>query len=317
MPSYPGISYSWQLPAGWTGNSTTNYIDVTVGCNSGNIVATMTGCNGSKTASLTITTSIIATGTTITGSNLVCASGSQFTIAGLVSGTNITWNASANLTPSNASSNYITYLANSNGEGWIEATINAPACGTSVILPRKAVWVGEPLAPLFEAPQSISCDGLFYVITEDNIQPVSWDVTPPLYISGSSYGRKCTVYASGNGFDGFVSITATAQNDCGSLSTVVNDIQVVCDELLLAPNPASNEVEVSLRSESAGQLQPVLITDKKLNVLIYDSQGNLVYNGNKTGNKVKISTSNLKEGIYIVDVNFNNRTYRKQLVVKH
>lgn len=59
VPSYSGVSYSWQLPTGWSGSSTTNYIDVTVGCGSGNITATMTGCNGSKSSPKAVTQNII------------------------------------------------------------------------------------------------------------------------------------------------------------------------------------------------------------------------------------------------------------------
>jgi len=156
VPNYSGISYSWQLPIDWPAGGNSYYVDVIAGCNSGNLRVTMSGCNGTKSSETPITTSIIAPGTTISSnSNIVCSSGTQFSVPGLVSGTNITWNASSNLTPSNASANYITYSANSNGEGWIEATINAPSCGTSVTLPRKTVWVGTPVVNYISGPSSI------------------------------------------------------------------------------------------------------------------------------------------------------------------
>jgi hypothetical protein len=230
---------------------------------------------------------------------------------------NYDWSVIAPLTEvsGDGSSSYTVAGSAQSGSALVSLTITTPSGATSSS--SKDVWSGEPLTPLFEAPQWINCDGLFYDIREDNNQQVSWEVTPPLYIYGSSFGKKCKVYASGNGFDGYVSITATAQNACGILSTVVNDIHVSCDELLLAPNPASNEVEVSLRSESTGQLQSELTTDKMFNIRIYNNQGNMVYNENRIGGKFKISTSNLKDGNYIVEMSFNNKTYNKQLIVKH
>lgn len=164
--------------------------------------------------------------------------------------------------------------------------------------------------------ETVNCDGSNYVVIEDNHQIVKWSVTQPLNIIGGSVGYKCTFNATGSGYAGSAWITATAENDCGSVST---DFQVYvdCGELLLTPNPASDQVEVSLKSGSSAQIQSVRSFQKQLNVRIFNSMGNVVYSAKKMGDKFTISTSNLKDWNYIVEVAFDNKVYRKKLVVKH
>lgn len=259
-------------------------------------------------------------GVGISGGPAICSSGTAFNIPGssLPTGATVTWNKSDNITiVSSQPSNPCTFQANGTGTGWIEATVHYNGSAT---LDRKDVLLGPPTeAPVFEAPETITCDGLFYTIIEDNQQMVSWDVTPPLFIYGSSVGKKCKVYATGNGYAGPAWITATAQNNCGSIST---DFQVYVEcpeqyELLLSPNPADDEVEVSFKSETSDQLQSLLTPDKLLNLKIYNNQGNIIQNKKMAGDKFKFSTTSLKDGSYIVEVEIDKKIYSKKLLVKH
>ena len=56
-PVYGATSYSWSLPSGWTGSSSTNSISVTIGLNSGTISATTSNtCGTSLPTTLFVTT---------------------------------------------------------------------------------------------------------------------------------------------------------------------------------------------------------------------------------------------------------------------
>lgn len=256
----------------------------------------------------------------INGGSAICSSGTSFNVPGssLPPGATVTWNKSDNITiVSSQPSNPCTFQANGTGSGWIEATVNYNGSAT---LDRKDVLLGPPTeAPVFEVSEIISCDGLYYRVAEENNQIVTWDVTPPLSIVGSNVGFKCTFMATGSGYAGPAWITATAQNNCGSIST---DFQVYVEcpeqyELLLTPNPAADEVEVSFKSETSDQLQSMLTPDKQLNVKIYNNQGNIIQNKKMAVDKFKLSTSNLKDGSYIVEVEIDKKIYSKILLVKH
>ncbi len=324
VPSYPGISYSWQLPAGWSGSSTTNYIDVTPGCGSGTIVSTMTGCSGSKPSQISITTNIIESGTTISGQNIVCSSGTQFTVPGLISGTNITWNASANLTPSNASANYITYSANSNGQGWIEATINAPACGTSVLLTRKPVWLGP--APVPSNIYGFENNGLVFgqnSVYEFTAYPddsnFDWMVYGGTILSGQGTNQIAVRTATNpTGATKYFDIRVRAGNSCGWSDYLWRSGYIGTGigpaSLIISPNPSTNETTISLPSENNDAVQPATGWDLD----VYDSFQGLKEKKTKLKtNETKINTSGWKEGVYIIRATIGDKVLTEKMLVKH
>ncbi len=316
VPSYPGISYSWQLPIDWPTVGNSNYIDVIAGCNSGNLRVTMSGCNGPKTSETPITTSIIALGTTITGYNFVCASGTQFTVPGLAPGTNITWNASSNLTLSSALSNYCTYTANSNGSGWIEATINAPACGTSVTLPRKTVWVGTPDASSISGPATIGKN-----------QPASFtaqlslDSYPDSYYWTTSPSSGVTIYPDGRyasmsfANSGTYQVVMRAHNSCGWCDYVIAYINVLDGYyLVVSPNPATTEATIELvnTSKEKDSKEPEWDLD------VYDSFQGLKEKKTKLKTaETKINTSGWKDGVYVIRATVGDKVFTEKMMVKH
>jgi hypothetical protein len=139
------VTYSWQLPSGWTGVANQNYIDATATGNSGSITCTMTGCGQSKVATKTVTVNIIEPGTSISGPDVIANYFSFYFIQALPEGSTILWNKSDNITRvSPQGSPFCDFKPNGvvSAPGWIEATIIS-ACG-NIPLPRKTVWVGEP-----------------------------------------------------------------------------------------------------------------------------------------------------------------------------
>ncbi len=198
-----------------------------------------------------------------------------------------------------------------NGKGKITYTFQMPS-GESFIA-EKDVWVGEPAYPLFEVIEPVECNFL-YVVKNENNESVTWSVTPPLRIVGPNVGYRCTFEATESGY---AWVTATAENDCGSVFTE-QEVYADCFDYLLSPNPASAEVIVSIESGSARQsLSANVMVEVEYNVRILNNIGTVFYNEKMRGDRFNLSISNLKDGNYIVEVKSDKKSKSKQLVVKH
>jgi len=320
VPSIPNATYTWQLPTGWGGSSTTNYIDATVGCSSGNIIATINGCNGSKTSTKSVSHSIIPQGSTISGPNFACSSGTQFTVPGLVSGTNITWNASPNLTLIEASSNYCKYAANSNGEGWIDATINAPACGTSFTLPRKTIWVGVPVINNLTGPIHVDAYGMGFYEINTLLNPSTtyvWSVSPAASVSSS--GKSANVYFQGDN-DYYVSVYGT--NYCGTSATTVGWVTVGSYQpYIIYPNPGDDNITLQANETSATFATSATVAKSSnsdsFDIKVFNEKGNLVKIDKAKSLPYTMHSRNIPEGKYIIQVTNNGKSWSKQLIIKH
>lgn len=125
------MSYTWTLPSGWTGTSTTNSITVTVGSTGGTIsVFASNNCGSTSTVSLPVTIiSIPATPGPISGNTNVCSGSSNtYSISPVSGATSYTWTLPSGWWGSSSSSS-INAFSNFNS-GNITVTANN-ACGSS------------------------------------------------------------------------------------------------------------------------------------------------------------------------------------------
>ncbi len=299
--------------------STNNIFQVTPdGVNA--TIATVNIVYGGKTKSLskTINYQLFDTGVTpyISGSNAIClGSNSTYTVTYLRPGYTVTYNKSSNLSISQAG-NSCTLTSTGNGAGWLEATINTP-CGAYPQTLHKDIWVGLPNKPVFEIVGPIEC-GFIYVVKNFNNESVTWSLRGPLRFVGPNVGYRCTFEATGSSDYGDESVTATIENECGIVSTTEETGPIECFDFLLTPNPASSDVFVSFQSEeSTKSLSSKVLAEEEYNVRIFDNMGTVFYIGKKKGDRFSLPISNLKDGIYFVEVNSNKKSASKQLVVKH
>lgn len=84
---------------------------------------------------------------------------------------------------------------------------------------------------------------------------------------------------------------------CGELSTM--DIESSTPLFSIFPNPAQDKVYISFSMNTIGQ---------NASILIYDLTGKLIckYSNLGTNNQVEIDTSNLKQGVYLIQIKGNN-----------
>lgn len=142
VPSGTGVNYTWQLPAGWSGQSNGSSINVIAGCNTGNITCSMTACGQTITKTLPITSVSLNPATIISGSSIVCSTGNNFSIANLPPVSSIVWTYGPNLSITSGQNNSTcTFLAWGFVNSWVKATLVTP-CGTTFPLPQKNVTGG-------------------------------------------------------------------------------------------------------------------------------------------------------------------------------
>ncbi|MGZ4060957.1 MAG: choice-of-anchor J domain-containing protein, partial [Bacteroidia bacterium] len=122
-------SYSWTLPVGWTGSSTTNSITVTTGSSGGTIsVFASSGCCSSLSRTLTVTlTPVLPMPGAITGSTNVCSGVTQvYSIAAVTGATSYTWTLPSGWSGTSTTTSITTTTGASSGTIQVKAN---NACG--------------------------------------------------------------------------------------------------------------------------------------------------------------------------------------------
>ena len=213
QPVPNATDYTWTLPAGWSGTSTSNTIQVTAGANSGNVsVKANNNCGSSAVQNLAVTVSEPpAQPTQITGSNTICKDSTQtYSINAVANATGYSWILPAGWSGS-STSNTIQVTAGANsGNVSVKANNN---CGSSPVQ-SLAVTVNQPPAQ----PAQITGSN---TICKDSIQTYSINAVAnatgytwvlPAGWSGSSTSN--TIQVTAGSTSGTISVKAN--NNCGS-----------------------------------------------------------------------------------------------------
>jgi uncharacterized protein (TIGR02145 family) len=227
IASVPGATYyTWVLPSGWIGSSTSNSISVNTGSLAGNISVTANNsCGASNSSSLAVSMGAVpAQPGTITGSTSVCQNVTQtYSIAAVSGATSYTWILPSGWSGSSTSTS-ISVTTGPSGGNISVAAVNACGAGTPRIL---AVSINSSLAQ----PGNISgsanvCQGTSQTYSISAVSGASsylW--TLPSGWSGSSTSTTINTTAGTAGGN----ISVAASNTCGngpasSLSVTVNSI---------------------------------------------------------------------------------------------
>ena len=206
-------SYTWTIPSGWSGNSSSTAINVTVGSASGNIsVAANNSCGTSPIRSKSITVnSIPSQPGTISGNTIVCqGSNNTYSISTVSGAESYTW-ILPNGWSGSSSSNIISTTAGNTG-GLISVTANN-SCGSSPIRTKSVSVNLLPPQPGLISGNSTVCEGsnnTYSITPVTGADYYTW--TLPSGWSGSSSSNIINTTAgssSGN-------ITVKANNSCGS-----------------------------------------------------------------------------------------------------
>jgi hypothetical protein len=78
-------------------------------------------------------------------------------------------------------------------------------------------------------------------------------------------------------------------------------------EFIIYPNPAKSDFLVEYAGSSFSD---------KFTVQLYSPNNRLIYSGESIQESMKITVSNLKPGIYIVKITYNNKNYSDQIIIQ-
>lgn len=316
-PSASGVSYTWQLPTGWSGVKNENYIDVSVTGNSGTITCTMTGCGQTKSSTKAVTVNIVESGTIISGPSFVCSNGSTFSISNLPSFDSIIWSVGPNLSVySGQNTNSPTIKATANGSSWVSARL-VTACG-NISFPQNEVWAGAPVITFISGPTYTPNNewATYYAQPNNSLMGATdyfWAISPPNGNVIYDYGWTADIafYNSGD----YQLVVRAFNNQCGWGDYAITGITVYDSQYLsFSPNPTTDETTLSIENTST---EATFDEATAWEMEIYDPLQNLKEKKtNLKGKEYKLYTSEWKEGIYIVRVKCKDKILTGKLVVK-
>jgi large repetitive protein len=206
-------SYSWSLPSGWTGSSTTNSITVTVGSSGGTLSVSANNNCGAGTQSMVAisVTTLPAQPGTISGNSVVCQGTTQtYSVAAVSGATSYSWTLPSGWTGS-SSTNTITVTVGSSG-GTLSVSANNN-CGTGTVRTLAISVTTLPAQPGTISGNSVVCQGssqTYSVAAVSGATSYSW--TLPSGWTGNSNTNSITVTVGSSGG----TLSVSANNTCGT-----------------------------------------------------------------------------------------------------
>ncbi len=205
-------SYTWSMPSGWSGYSTSTSISSSAGSTGGTISVTANNSCGSSQPSSIIVTSRAkpASPGTITGITPVCQGSDQtYSIADVTDATSYTWTLPSGWSGSSTLTS-ITAIPGPSG-GSVLVTANNE-CGSSIARSFFVTFTAFPTQPAIINGKTEVCPGStqnYYIGALSNVASYTWSL--PEGWSGSSTGT--TISATVGSVGGTISVTAN--NACG------------------------------------------------------------------------------------------------------
>ena len=268
----------------------------------------------------------------VSGPYRFCSSGT-FTLDNIPPVNSIIWTCGPHLTiTSGQYTSQCTVAVTSSGSSFIQVRLVTDY--GDITLPSKTVYVGAP--PLYDisGPATIVLNNTEHYISsflpkqasKYGINYYDWSITSKLQFE-SSHAYQIDVYIKGITL-GFGTISFYTTNNCGT-STFNFPVRVVSGKgLLIYPNPASNEITITINEPEAIFMEDVDVSEVTVSkaittdqitytIRIYNSLGTLVSSAIRTGTSFDIPLPKLRDGTYIVELNDGKNSYREQLIIKH
>jgi len=238
---------------------------------------------------------------TLTGADVICSSGEEFTLNDIPTSATISWDCSDQITRvSDQGSNPCEFASNYSGYGWIGGTISYDGSTYSIV--KKYVWSGVPLAPDFiYAMDYPPCVGESQYFFDDPgnymIIGYHWYIQSDYF--SYIYNYQLMAYVD-SPYSQYITLSVNAENQCGFSDMYYSDpilIEYCGFKMVLSPNPATDQLKIELSDNSIENVQ----------LEIFNSQGVKVISTSMSGNEKTIDISKLQKGVYYISVFGNNK----------
>src|SRR5665213_2268609 len=246
-------SYTWTLPSGWTGTSTSTTINVTIGTAGGNIIVNgNNNCGSSPYRTLFVTVlALPPTPGPITGSTTICSGATQtYSITAVSGATSYLWSLPSGWTGSSTGTSINTTVGNTSGNVSVLAINN---CGQSNTTRTLAVNVNViPAQPGAITGNTSVCHGTTQVYSIASVAgATSYTWTLPSGWTGTSTTTSITTIAGTTGG----TISVVAQNSCGSSSS--QTISVTSNSIPAQPGAITGNTIVCRGTAQTYSISPV------------------------------------------------------------
>lgn len=308
-------SYTWSLPSGWAGTSTTNSIAVTAGSTGGNITVKANNiCGSSAVRTLALTIGSVSATITPSGNVSICT------------GTNITFTATTgtgytyqwyrnNVAKTGATSS--TYSTSSHGNYTVKITV--PGCGTSTSAITVLTVNSLPSATVSPVGPLTICAGQTATLSVTAVagQTYQWqrNSTDIAGAIASTYGATTT---------GYYGVKVTNQYGCSRTSSATVSVTVNCSlqnpnmtnegkekmsltSITISPNPSTGKFNLivnNLENETA----TLCVVDMTGRVI---SSPKLIIKGETISFEEKFSP-----GIYLLKVFDRDKQFINKIIIE-
>jgi uncharacterized delta-60 repeat protein len=324
-------SYTWTLPSGWGGSSTSTSINITSNNIGGIIEITANNsCGSSSPQVLSVTVNPLPN--VFAGNDQTICNGQGVTL-NATGATSYAWNNSVTnntaFTPT-SSNTYIVVGTDVNGcqdSDTVNVTVNSlpnvnagndqtTCIGQSVTLNasgattyswNNSVVNNSPFTPsstntyVVVGTDANGCqdsDTVNITVNQNTASQITQTVNSSYTLNGQTYTQSGTytqVIPNANGCDSTITLNLTINSS--SIEEVMNST------ISIYPNPASNQITISF----AGQIHKVEIMDAK---------GATVYSSNENKKEISLPSS-IQTGYYLVLVHTQEVVFRKELIVNN
>lgn len=309
IPSVPGATfYTWTLPSGWTGSSTSTSISASPGINGGTIsVAANNSCGTSTSQTLSVTVKVLPSRPgTISGNTIVCQGSSvTYSISPVTEATSYIWTLPSGWGGSSASTS-ISVIPGITG-GSISVVSNN-SCGISASRTLTIVMASKPSVVTTNISEATSATAIAGGnITSDGgadiiERGVCWSTTinPTISDSKTSDGASegsfnSTITGLTNGVSYHIRAYATncSGTSYGSDITYFHNTtdidETQCEKIRIYPNPVTGILNIDYK-------EGVYET-----IRIFNSQGVLVKDQKVITPLQRLDFSGFEKGLYIIE----------------
>ncbi len=318
VENIPSITYTWQVPNDWIilSGQNTNSITVTVGASAGVILVTASnefGSSPAQTFNVNPFGEAPSQPSPISGDNTPCINSIQIYSVLNVTGVDYTWSIPADWILISGDGTNIIEVEIGNLSGSIAVT-PSNTCDAGIPQSLAVTATSNPLPPGDISGPVNPNPGTVQFYSVENQPGINYNWTIPndwSLINGQGTSAIGVTVGSDSG-----DIICIPSNECGegeaSLLNVEVQILSITDNdfinaIKIYPNPANNNLFIELKNIQGNT-----------SILIRDIQGKALLKTEIDSNSAvtQIDISNLKTGIYLIQLTNEDRTHLKKLIVK-
>lgn len=311
-------SYTWTLPSGWSGTSTTNSISVTVGSSGGTIsVKANNGCGSGTVQSLSVNTSQLpAQPGVITGNVSPCSNSSQtYSITSVAGATSYTWTLPPGWSGTATTNSISVTVGNTAGSISVKANNN---CGSSASQSLSVTPGPVPAQPGTISGSTLVTSGQttnYSIIAIPNTTGYTWSLSGGGTITAGQNTNAISITWS---TQGSYNLSVKALNNCSnsdstSVTITVSTTTAVVNPdnrflLKVMPNPTSDVFYVSAKG----------VINKNITIEVMNTVGQNIYSTQVQARvndfSHRINLGKAASGIYRVKIIIGTDVYVRNIM---